>query len=84
MKKQLFKTCNLQEVDFGECDLSHAVFDKCDLLNAIFDQTLLEKSDFSSSVNIVIDPDKNKIKKAVFTLAQLPGLLGKYDLQINY
>lgn len=83
LKKMIFRHCSLQEVDFTAADLSGAVFDHCDLSGAVFDHTLLEKADFSSASNYVIDPANNAIKKAVFSLHGIPGLLEKYDIEIK-
>jgi hypothetical protein len=43
----------------------------------------LENSDFRTAHNFIVDPDKNKIKKAKFSVSGLPGLLLKYGLQIS-
>jgi fluoroquinolone resistance protein len=82
LKKTFFSRSKLIEVDFSEADLSSAVFDGCDLLGAKFDQTILEKSDFTSSYNYSIDPDNNRIKKATFSREGIAGLLDKYDIVI--
>lgn len=47
-----------------------------------FDNTILEKVDLSSSSNYIIDPEKNRIKKAKFSLLGISGLLRKYDIEI--
>jgi uncharacterized protein YjbI with pentapeptide repeats len=77
-----FAGCSLKEVDFTEADLEGASFTGADLQGAVFDQTNLEKSDFREAIGYVIDPERNRLKKAKFDLAGLPGLLGKYDLSI--
>src|SRR5688572_11249298 len=82
VKKAMFKETKLQEVDFTACDLSSAVLDRCDLDRAIFENTLLEKADLRTSFNYSIDPELNKIRKAKFSLDGIPGLLGKYDIEI--
>jgi len=82
LKGILFKDCILHEADFAECDLTGAFFDNCDLKGAIFDRTILEKADLSSAYNYIIDPEKNKIKKAKFSANGLAGLLGKYDIKV--
>lgn len=86
-KKKLPKThfikSKLQEVDFTQCDLSSAIFEDCDLLQATFDNTDLRKVDFRSSYNFVIDPEKNRIKDAKFSLATISGLLAKYNIKIE-
>jgi fluoroquinolone resistance protein len=82
MKGAVFKNTRLAEVDFTECDLTKVRFDGCDFAGATFDRTNLEKCDFQSSFNYIIDPQLNKIKKAKFSLAGIPGLLLQYDIEI--
>lgn len=82
-KETQFKKCTLKEVDFTEADLSNAVWDDCDLENAHFENTILEKADFRTARHFIIDPDNNRIKKAKFSPAGLPGLLYKYDIDIS-
>ncbi len=83
LRKTRFKSCNLQDVDFSETDLSGAVFDNCDFQRAIFINSNLEKVDFRSSINYSFDPEKNRIKKAKFSRAEVIGLLDKYDIEIE-
>ncbi len=78
-----FTNCSLHDVDFSETVLTNAVFDNCDLSRAIFDHTVIEKADFRTSYNFTIDPEINRINKAKFSLAGIPGLLGKYDIEIE-
>jgi len=70
-------------VDLTECDLASAVFDHCDLAGATFENTILEKADLRTSFNYSIDPERNRVKKAKFSLQGLPGLLNKYDIEIH-
>jgi len=44
---------------------------------------VLEKADFREATNYFIDPEKNRIKKAKFSLNGLPGLLIPYDIIIE-
>jgi fluoroquinolone resistance protein len=83
LKKTRFTGCRLQEVDFSFCDLTGSVFDNCDLSRAVFDNTNLEKTDFRTSYNFSIHPEKNKIKKAKFSAAGIGGLLTAYDIIIE-
>lgn len=83
LKKTRFKNCQLHHTDFAECDLTLALFDACDLRDAIFENTILEKADFITSSNYVIDPEFNRIKKATFSQDGLRGLLMKYDINIH-
>ena len=83
LKNTRFKDTQLHEVDFTECDLTGAVLDNCDFAHATFDRTLLEKADLRTSFNYSIDPEKNRIRKARFSLSGVPGLLYKYDIDID-
>lgn len=82
--KSSFRNCVLQEADFTESDLSGSVFENCDLTRAVFYDSILIKTDFRSSINYSIDPEKNRIKKAMFSLSGLPGLLDKYNIEIDF
>ncbi len=83
IKKTAFRKTQLHEVDFTECDLTESLFDECDLTRATFDNTLLEKADFRTAFNYSMDPEINKIKKARFSVYGLPGLLGKYNIEVD-
>lgn len=83
IKKTVFRNCQLHEVDFAEADLTSSVFDDCDLVRAVFDHTILEKGDLRTSYNYTIDPETNRIRKARFSLPGIPGLLDKYDIEIE-
>jgi hypothetical protein len=54
------------------------------LTNALFENTNLEKVDFRTSYNFTIDPENNRIKKAMFSLNTIPGLLVKYGIVIEH
>jgi len=82
MKGAIFKNTRLAEVDFTECDLSEAKFEECDFAGATFDRTKLEKANLRSSFNYIINPEKNKIKKAKFSQSGISGLLLQYDIEI--
>jgi uncharacterized protein YjbI with pentapeptide repeats len=83
LKKIIFAHCSLISADFMETDLSQAIFDECDLHQAVFVKTNLTSSDFYSSRNFVIDPEKNKIKGALFSKENIKGLLVKYQIKIK-
>jgi fluoroquinolone resistance protein len=83
IKKTVFKNSQLQETDFTECDVTGSLFDNCDLTNATFAFTILEKADLRTSYNYSIDPEKNRVKKARFSLQGVTGLLDKYDIEIE-
>ncbi len=83
LKNASFKNCSLQEVDFTEADLHGLVLDNCELMGAKFENTLLEKADLRTSRQYSIDPEKNRIKKAKFSMDGIAGLLDKYDILIQ-
>lgn len=83
LKKTIFDNCTLQNADFTGSDLTSAIFNQCDLLNTKFENTVLEKADLRTSFNFAINPDQNRMKKAKFSLQGLPGLLHRYDLNIE-
>jgi hypothetical protein len=59
------------------------VFDRCDFSRSIFDNTNISKADFRSSYGFSIDPSRNKMKKARFSMEGVVGLLDKYDIVIG-
>ena len=83
IKKTTFKNSQLKEVDFTECDLTGSVFENCDLSNATFDITIMEKVDFRTAYNYSIDLELNQIKMAKFSIQGIPGLLSKYQIEIE-
>ena len=83
LKQTAFNECSLHSAVFTQADLTGACFTRCDLARAVFHQTRLDKADFSSSYNFVIDPDDNSLKKTRFSALNLAGLLEKYDLEIE-
>lgn len=83
IKNTCFDDSKLIECDFTECDLTGSEFILCDLKGAVFSGTNLAKADMESSYNYIIDPARNNIKKAKFSLNGLPGLLAKYEIKIN-
>ncbi len=83
LKKMQFINCSMIAVDFMESDLTEALFDNCNLRHAVFIGTTANKTDFSTSYDFIIDPEKNKLKRAVFSRDNVAGLLKKYDLLIK-
>jgi uncharacterized protein YjbI with pentapeptide repeats len=83
LKKSSFINCKLIEAEFVETNLTNSNFENCDLNGAVFENTILEKSDFRTSFNYSIDPEKNKMKKAKFSFQGIAGLLDKYNITIE-
>ena len=82
MKSTIFKKCKLSQADFSNTDLTESIFDECDFNQAIFDETILEKVDFTTSKNIMINPEDNRMKHAKFSKENALGLLSHYNISI--
>ncbi len=83
LKKMQFINCSMIAVDFMGSDLTEVLFDNCNLRRAVFVDTIANKADFSTSYDYAFDPEKNKIKKAIFSVDGLKGLLEKYDIVVR-
>ena len=83
IKGTTFVDCSIIAVDFMSTNLTEVVFDNCDLYRSEFAKANASKANFKTSYNYTIDPTKTKINKAVFSLADVKGLLYKHDLDIK-
>lgn len=83
LKKTLFDNCSLRDAVFTQSNVTGSSFVRCDLARAVFQHTVLDKADLTSAYNFVIDPDTNSLKKTRFSLYGLPGLLEKYNIEIE-
>jgi uncharacterized protein YjbI with pentapeptide repeats len=83
LKNTLFSGCRLHEADFSGADLSGANLEDCDLSGAVFEATNLEKADLRTAHHFVIDPQRNRVKGARFSMNGLPGLLSGHRLVIE-
>lgn len=83
LNKSSFKNSKIHGANFTQADLSKCSISHCDFFDALFSGTNLSGLDLSSSVNFTIDPELNKIRKAKFSLRSLPGLLQRYDIQVE-
>lgn len=83
MPQTIFTNCSIIAADFMAADITGSLFDNCNLHKSVFIDTIANKTDFSSSYNFTIDPEKNKLKKAIFSKENLDGLLYRHDLIIR-
>jgi fluoroquinolone resistance protein len=83
LSNTIFTNCQCIEVDFAGADLSKAVFDNCNLSGAVFENTNLQHADFTTAMEYIIHPEKNKIKHTKFSLNGLPGLLIHHQIIIE-
>jgi hypothetical protein len=59
------------------------LFENCDLYRSEFAKAIANKANFKTSFNYTIDPKTTKLKKAVFALEGLKGLLYKHDIEVH-
>ena len=64
-------------------DLTESILDNCDLYRAEFDKAIANKANFKTSYNYTIDPSKTKLKKAIFSLNKVKGLLVKHEILVD-
>lgn len=82
LKGARFNACSLIEADLSGSDLGRASFTDSDLAGALFDRTVLEGADLREARNFTIDPERNRVKGALFSLHGLPGLLMRYGIKV--
>lgn len=72
VRKKIHKTpfvnSSIKDTDFSECDLTNSVFKNVDLANSIFSNSNLKSVNFLTAKNYNIDPERNNIMKAKFSL----------------
>jgi fluoroquinolone resistance protein len=74
--------CQAHEVDFTGATLQRVSFVKCDLEGAKFLETDLREADFTGAYGYIIDPTRNKVKKARFSLPEAIGLLKAFGVVV--
>jgi fluoroquinolone resistance protein len=80
LKSIQIKNCTANDVDFREADLSNADFKGTDLARSIFGNTNLTEADLSLARNYMIDPRKNVLKQAKFSIPEAMALLYSMDI----
>ena len=83
LRQTEFANSNLEGADFSAADMKDVKITGCDLFNTSFDRANLEGVDFRMSVRLQIDPELTRLMKAKLSIAQLLGLLSKYNLKIE-
>jgi len=83
LPRTIFTDCSIVASDFMSSDLTDAIFDNCNLHKSTFIDTIAVRADFSSSFNYAMDPERNKLKKAIFSKDGLIGLLSKYEIVVR-
>ena len=80
LKDIQIKDCIAKNVDFREADLSLAEFSGTDLSESMFNNTNLTEADLSQARNYQIDPARNILKGARFSLPEAMSLLYSMDI----
>lgn len=82
LKNQSFVDCDFSEASFEYAKLPSSHFVRCDLTGALFHQTDLRKADFSTSWNISLIPEQNRLGDTVFSRSQLEGLVAHLKIKV--
>lgn len=75
------RRCVAVNVDFREANLHKVDFRETDLMDSLFSNTNLTDADFRGAQNYQIDPTRNKIQGAKFSLPEAMALL--YSMEID-
>ena len=82
MIKTKFIKTSLKEVSFTGANLSSSLFDDTNLDDAVFNRTDLTGANLATAYNYTIDPELNILRKAVFSLNGIHGLLTRHHIKI--
>lgn len=83
LRKTIFRNCRLTNASLMAADFTSTVFDNCNLDGTEFLDAVLEKADFSTSYNFIINPQTCRLKKAVFSESELRGLVSHLNIIIK-
>ena len=83
LKSIQITNCIANEVDFRDADLSNADFTGTDLARSIFGNTNLTEADLSQARNYMVDPSKNVLKHAKFSMPEAIALLYSMDIVLK-
>lgn len=78
-----FGMTELNECDFYEANLAGTDFRGCNLQGSLFENCDLREADFRNAFNYLIDPNKNQVKKAKFSMPEALSLLAPLELVIE-
>ncbi|MBD3581122.1 pentapeptide repeat-containing protein [Flavobacterium selenitireducens] len=83
LQKTQFTNCSIIASDFMAADISDSVFHLCNLHKSLFSDTIAIRTDFLTSFNYTMDPQKNKLKKAIFSKDGVSGLLAHHEIIVK-
>jgi fluoroquinolone resistance protein len=79
-----FINCQIIQTDFYDTILKKSNFSGSDLKDTVFENADLTEANFKDSKNYLINPLKNKIKNAEFTMPEAIVLLESLEVKISY
>ena len=82
LRKCKFENTTAVDVDFTEANLSN--LQHIDLSGATFFRTNIEKANFTTAKNYLINPSENQIKGAIFSMPDAINLLYSFGIEIQY
>lgn len=83
LRHMKFVSSLIKDCGFEQCNMEKAVFDDCDLELTVFDDNNLKKANFETSRNYLINPEKNDIEKAEFSLPEALSFLSLLPIKIK-
>lgn len=83
LRSCVFVSSSLKDSDFSAAVMHKTVVSGCNLLGAVFVNTDLREADFTESVNCIIDPSKNKVYGAMFSLQEAASLLAPFGVKLQ-
>ena len=83
LRKMVFKNCRIYDSEFNNTNLTNASFENSDLKNTCISNSNLSFASFKNSKNYIIDPNQNILKKTIFSIPDVIGLLSKFDIKIE-
>lgn len=78
-----FKDSSFKKASFIRSKMIKCDFSGCSFESATFDNSDLSESNFKGAFSYFIDPTRNKLKKTIFSMPEVVGLLGYLDIKIE-
>jgi uncharacterized protein YjbI with pentapeptide repeats len=82
-KKSVVSDCVLSGCDFVNADFESAVFAGSEFSGCVFHNANLRKADFTGARGYEINPQTNDVRRAVFSMPHVVGLLCGLDIKIK-